>query len=158
MPSKYRPNRSSFPIRTAAHSTIIRRLKADDAIRKLAANGGVMGITGVRNFVKDKDPTTVDDIFDHIDHLVKLVDIIGIGSDSDFMGYDHMPADQYNQLKASSKASYAFRGKIETDGFNHSRKVYDLTAALIRRGYSDTSIQAVLGGDFHRLLGTRWST
>jgi len=135
------------------------RLKTDEAIRKLAAKGGVMGITGVRMFVKDKEPTTIEDIVDHIDHVVKLVGIehVGIGSDSDLMGYDHMPADQYKQLKAGYKASYAFRDKIDTDGFDHPRKVYDLTAALIRRGYSDSNIQAVLGGNFRRLLGTTWA-
>jgi membrane dipeptidase len=135
------------------------RLKTDEAIRKLAAKGGVMGITGVRMFVKDKEPTTIEDIVDHIDHVVKLVGIehVGIGSDSDLMGYDHMPPDQYKQLKASYKSSYAFRDKIDTDGFDHPRKVYDLTAALIRRGYSDSNIQAVLGGNFRRLLGTTWT-
>jgi len=134
------------------------RLKTDEAIRKLAAKGGVMGITGVRMFVKDKEPTTVEDIVDHIDHVVKLVGIdhVGIGSDCDLMGYDHMPPDQYKQLKAGYKASYAFRDKIDTDGFDHPRKVYDLTAALIRRGYSDSNIQAVLGGNFRRLLGSTW--
>ncbi len=135
------------------------RTKTDEAIRKLAAKGGVMGITGVRMFVKATDPTTVEDIVDHIDHVVKLVGIdhVGIGSDSDLMGYDHMPADQYKQLKAGYKASYAFRDKIDTDGFDHPRKVYDLTAALIRRGYSDTNIQAILGGNFRRLLGITWT-
>jgi membrane dipeptidase len=135
------------------------RLKTDEAIRKLAAKGGVMGITGVRMFVKDKEPTTVEDIVDHIDHVVKLVGIehVGIGSDSDLMGYDHMPPDQYKQLKAGYKASYAFRDKIDTDGFDHPRKVYDLTAALIRRGYNDSNIQAILGGNFRRLLGSTWT-
>jgi membrane dipeptidase len=135
------------------------RLKTDEAIRKLAAKGGVMGITGVRMFVKDKEPTTVEDIVDHVDHVVKLVGIehVGVGSDSDLMGYDHMPPDQYKQLKASYKASYAFRDKIDTDGFDHPRKVYDLTAALIRRGYSDSNIQAILGGNFRRLLGSTWT-
>jgi len=135
------------------------RLKTDEAIRKLAAKGGVMGITGVRNFVKDKEPTTVEDIVDHIDHVVKLVGIehVGIGTDSDLMGYDHMPPDQYKQLKAGYKSSYAFRDKIDTDGFNHPRKMFDLTAALVRRGYNDSNIQAVLGGNFRRLLGSTWT-
>ncbi|MEA3139915.1 MAG: rane dipeptidase [Gammaproteobacteria bacterium] len=134
------------------------RLKTDEAIAKLAAKGGVMGITGVRNFVKDKEPTTVEDVVDHIDHVVKLVGIehVGIGTDSDLMGYDHMPPDQYKQLKAGYKASYAFRDKIDTDGFNHPRKMYDLTAALLRRGYSEANIQDVLGGNFRRLLGSTW--
>jgi membrane dipeptidase len=134
------------------------RLKTDEAIRKLAAKGGVMGITGVRNFVKDREPTTVEDVVDHIDHVTRLVGIehVGIGTDSDLMGYDHMPPDQYEKLKASYKSTYAFRDKIDTDGFNHPRKIYDLTDALVRRGYSDNNIQAVLGGNFRRLLGESW--
>jgi membrane dipeptidase len=135
------------------------RLKTDEAIQKLARKGGVMGITGVRNFVKDREPTTVEDVVDHIDHVVKLVGIehVGIGTDSDLMGYDHMQPDQYAKLKAAYKASYAFRDKIDTDGFNHPKKIYDLTDALVRRGYSDANIQAVLGGNFRRLLGESWT-
>lgn len=134
------------------------RLKTDEAITRLAAKGGVMGITGVRMFVKDKEPTTIEDIVDHIDHVVKLVGIdhVGIGSDSDLMGYDHMPKDQYDKLKAAYKSSYAFRDKVDTDGFDHPRKVYDLTAAMLRRGYGEANIQAVLGGNFRRLLAGTW--
>ena len=135
------------------------RLKTDEAIRKLAAKGGVMGITGVRMFVKDKEPTTIEDIVDHIDHVVKLVGIehVGIGSDSDLLGYDKMPADQLKQLRAAYKASYAFRDRIDTGGFDHPQKVYDLTAALLKRGYSDANVEAVLGGNFRRLLAGTWT-
>jgi membrane dipeptidase len=134
------------------------RLKTDEAIQKLARKGGVMGITGVRNFVKDREPTTVEDVVDHIDHVVKLVGIehVGIGTDSDLMGYDRMQPDQYAKLRASYKSSYAFRDKIDTDGFDHPRKIYDLTDSLVRRGYSDNNIQAVLGGNFRRLLQDSW--
>jgi membrane dipeptidase len=135
------------------------RLKTDEAIRKLAAKGGVMGITGVRMFVKATEPTTVEDIVDHIDHVAKLVGIehVGIGSDSDLQGYDKMPADQQKQLRAAYKSSYAFRERIDTDGFDHPQKTYDLTAALLRRGYSDANVELVLGGNFRRLLGATWA-
>ena len=135
------------------------RNKSDEVIRNLAAKGGVMGITGVRMFIKAKDPTTVSDMADHIDHVAKLVGIehVGIGSDADLDGYDDMPPDQYKQLKASYKASYAFRDKIDIDGFDHPQKIFDLTEQLIRRGYSDDNIRLVLGGNFRRLLGATWS-
>jgi membrane dipeptidase len=135
------------------------RNKADEVIRKLAAKGGVMGITGVRMFIKDRDPTTVSDMADHIDHVAKLVGVehVGIGSDADLNGYDDMPPDQYKELKASYKASYAFRDKIDIDGFDHPRKVFDLTEELIRRRYSDASIRLILGGNFRRLLGATWA-
>ena len=135
------------------------RNKADEVIKKLAAKGGVMGITGVRMFIKDRDPTTVADMVDHIDHVAKLVGIehVGIGSDADLNGYDDMPPDQYKQLKAAYKASYAFRDKIDIDGFDHPRKVFDLTEELIRRGHTDADIKLILGGNFRRLLGATWS-
>jgi membrane dipeptidase len=135
------------------------RLKTDEAIQKLAAKGGVMGITGVRMFVRDREPTTIEHLVDHIDHVVKLVGIehVGIGSDSDLNGYDDMPPDQLKELRASYKASYAFRDKIDTDGYDHPQKIFDLTEALIRRGYSDDNISAVLGGNFRRLLGATWT-
>lgn len=134
------------------------RLKSDEAIEKLAAKGGVMGITGVRNFVRDREPTTIEHMVDHIDHVVKLVGIehVGVGSDADLKGYDDMPMDQRKELLALYKPSYAFRDKLDTDDFDHPRKIYDLTEALIRRGYSDSNVQAVLGGNFRRLLGTVW--
>jgi membrane dipeptidase len=134
------------------------RLKTDEAIQKLAAKGGVMGITGVRNFVRDREPTTVEHVVDHIDHVVKLVGIehVGVGTDSDLNGYDDMPPDQRKKLLEMYKSSYAFRDKLDTDGFDHPQKIFDLTEALIRRGYSDENITAVLGGNFKRLLGATW--
>ena len=134
------------------------RTKTDEAIKALAAKGGVMGITGVRQFVSKTDPTDIASYADHIDHVVKLTGIehVGIGSDADLNGYDDMPADQYAQLKAAYKASYAFRDKIDIDGFDHPLKVFDLTEELIRRRYSNDNIKAVLGGNFRRLLGGTW--
>ncbi len=135
------------------------RVKTDEAIKALGAKGGVMGITGVRMFVSEKEPTTIANMVDHIDHVVKLIGIdhVGIGSDADLNGYDDMPADQYKMLKASYKSSYAFRDKIDTDGFDHPMKTYDLAEELIRRKYSNENIIAILGGNFRRLLGSTWA-
>lgn len=134
------------------------RTKTDEAIRALGKKGGVMGITGVRQFVSKTDPTNVGHVVDHIDHVVKLAGIehVGIGSDADLNGYDDMRPDQYAKLKGAYKASYAFRDKIDVDGFDHPRKVFDLTEEMIRRRYSDANIKLVLGGNFRRLLGATW--
>ena len=135
------------------------RNKTDEAIRALAAKGGVMGITGVRNFVRDREPTNVTHIADHVDHVARLVGIehVGIGSDSDLHGYDKLPPDQYRMLKAGYAASYAFRDRIDTDGFDHPRKMFNLTEELARRGHGDSDIALILGGNFRRLLGAVWA-
>ena len=134
------------------------RNKSDEAIVALARKGGVMGITGVRMFVKKSDPTGIGDMVDHIEHVRNLVGVehVGIGSDADLNGYDDMPADQYEKLKSSYRASYAFRDRIDTDGFDHPQKAYDLAEELIRRRWSDDDIRLVLGGNFRRLLAETW--
>jgi membrane dipeptidase len=134
------------------------RNKTDEAIKACAAKGGVMGITGVRMFVSAKEPTTIVDLVDHIDHIVKLVGIehVGIGSDSDMNGYDDMSPAVKAQMRAAYKASYAFRDKADTDGFDTPLKMFNLTEELIRRKYSDANISAILGGNFLRLLTSVW--
>jgi membrane dipeptidase len=134
------------------------RCKTDEAIRKMAKSGGVMGITGVRMFVRNQEPTTIDHIVDHVDHVARLVGVehVGIGSDCDLSGYDALPADQNKRLRAAYKSSYAFRDRIDIEGFDHPKKVFDLTEALLRRGYGDADIVGILGGNFRRLLKSVW--
>ena len=134
------------------------RVKTDEAIKAMAAKGGVMGITGVRNFVSKTDPTTIMHYVDHIDHVVKLVGIdhVGIGTDSDLYGYDDTSPEMNKMLRGAYKDSYAFREKIDIDGFDHPLKMFNLTEELLRRNYSDANILAVLGGNFQRLLTSTW--
>jgi membrane dipeptidase len=134
------------------------RLKTDEAIRKLAAKGGVMGMTAVRQFVTGQEPTTIDSYVDHIAYAAKLVGIehVGIGSDMDLYGYDNLSLADQKKLKSYYKASYAFRDKLDTDDCSQPQRIYDITEGLIRRGFSDADITGVLGGNFRRLLGTVW--
>jgi membrane dipeptidase len=135
------------------------RCKTDEAIRRMAETGGVMGITGVRNFVRAAEPTTLEDYLDHLDYVRDLVGIehVGIGSDIDLHGYDDMPPDAYEALKANYKGSYAFREKIDIEGIDHPRRMFDITEGMIRRGYTDEHIRLVLGGNFRRVLGEIWA-
>ena len=135
------------------------RCKPDEVIRKVGAAGSVMGITGVRNFVKGSEPTTVEDVLDHFDYVAKMIgpDHLGVGSDIDLDGYDAMPPEDYKRLKASYKGSYAFREKIDIAEISHPKRMYDLTEGLIRRHYSDAHIEGILGGNFRRVLGQIWT-
>ena len=136
------------------------RLKTDEAIKKVGQAGSVMGITGVRMFVKGDEPTTVEHVIDHFDHVVKLTgpEHVGVGSDVDLYGYDAMPPEANKALRAGYKGSYAFREKIDIEGLNHPKRMYDLTEGLIRRKYSDAAIQGILGGNFKRVLTQIWTT
>lgn len=135
------------------------RLKTDEAIKRMAATGGVMGITGVRMFVKADEPTTVEHALDHFDHVVKLVGVehVGVGSDMDLDGYDDIPAEENKKLRAGYKGSYGFREKIDIEGLDHPQRMFDLTEGLIRRKYNDKHIELILGGNFKRVLAQTWT-
>ena len=135
------------------------RCKTDEAIKKMGAAGSVMGITGVRMFVKGDEPTTIENVLDHFDHVSKLVgpEHLGIGSDIDLYGYDAMPPELNRQLRASYKGSYGFREKIDVEGIDHPKRMFDLTEGLIRRKYTDNDIEGILGGNFKRVLSKIWS-
>lgn len=135
------------------------RLKTDEAIKKMAASGGVMGITGVRMFVKADEPTSIEHALDHFDHVTKLVGVehLGVGSDMDLDGYDDMPAEENKQLRAAYKGSYAFRDKLDIEGLDHPQRMFDLAEGLIRRKYSDEHIELILGGNFKRVLAQIWA-
>jgi len=113
------------------------RCKPDEVIQAAARNGGVLGITSVRRFVRVHDPVTVHDVLDHFDHAVKLVGVehVGLGSDFDL---DAHPT-------------------YDTPGLNHPTRVYALTEGLISRGYTDEQIRLILGGNFERALQQIWA-
>jgi membrane dipeptidase len=135
------------------------RCKSDDAIRAVGRAGSVMGITGVRNFVKASEPTTIEDVLNHFDHVRTLIgsEHLGVGSDMDLDGYDDLEPAALRQLRAGYKDSYAFREKIDIEGLDHPKRMFDLTEGLIRRQYSDAEIRGVLGGNFERVLADIWA-
>jgi membrane dipeptidase len=118
------------------------RCKTDEAIRKLAAKGGVMGITMERLFVGSGSSVTMENVLDHVDHAVKTAGIehVGIGTDVDLDGRDRGAARKKNDL----------------DGVEYTRKIYNLTEGLIRRRYSKPDIRLILGGNFQRALTSIW--
>ena len=103
-----------------------------------------MGITLVRFFVGTGRNVTIENALDHIDHVAKLVGVehVGLGSDVDLDGRDGADSP---------------RKKNDLDGMQYARKVFDLTEGLIRRKYSKSDIQLILGGNFHRVLSDIWA-
>jgi membrane dipeptidase len=110
-------------------------------------------------FVKADEPTTIEHLLDHYDHVARLVgtEHLGVGSDIDLDGYDDMPAEENKRLRGGYKGSYGFRDKIDIEGVDHPKRMYDLTEGRIRRRYQDEEIRGILGGNFQRVLSEIWS-
>jgi membrane dipeptidase len=119
------------------------RCKTDEEIKRMAAKGGVMSVTMVRIFVQAGGRATIENVLDHIGHVAKLagVEHAGIGSDVDLDGRD-MPIHSAR--------------KLDLDGIDYAKKIYELTEGLVRRNYSSRNIELILGGNFQRALAEVW--
>jgi membrane dipeptidase len=122
----------------------VARCKTDEAITRVAARGGVMGVTMIRLFCKSRGPATIEDLLDHIDHIVNLAgaEHAGIGSDVDLEGRDG---------RAPEKRTFV-------DGIHYAKKIFDVTEGLIRRNYTPGNIRLILGGNFQRALAEIWAS
>jgi membrane dipeptidase len=98
--------------------------KGDVAHKKLARDR-----VRREEYLKRLPPVSVARIVDHIDHIVKLVGIDHVGIGSDFDGIQVVPAD----LKSVADLP-------------------NLTAELLRRGYSESDIDKILGGNMLRVM------
>jgi len=135
------------------------RATTDDAIRKLAAKGGVMGITDIAFMVKGTEPVTVDDVIDHYDHVRDLVGIehVGVGSDAGIESNDFGAPAALKEMLTKADARYHVHGDHEiVAGMGGPSRMYELTAGLVRRGYTDEQIRLVIGGNWARVLGQIW--
>jgi membrane dipeptidase len=139
------------------------RCKTDEAIQKMAKSGGVMGIAMIRFMVRNSEPVTIEHVLDHVDYVGKLVGLehVAIGSDLDVVGNPNaVNGGGFDPRTQPNFSRYQYHedgdGAINIRGLNHSKRVFDLTEGLIRRGYSDAQIAQILGGNAVRVLGTIW--
>jgi len=134
------------------------RCVTDDAIRALAKQGGVMGINFISFMVKDHEPTTVDDVIDHFDHVTRLVGIehVGIGSDMGLESNDLGDPKVLEQILTTADKRYRVHHRETVAHLDHEKRVYDLTDGLIRRKYTDEQIRLILGENWRRVLTEVW--
>ena len=103
----------------------------DEQLDALADCGGVVQITAVSGFLRAKakpDQVHVSDYVDHIDYAVKRLGLAHVGISSDFDGGGGF------------------------SGWRDASESANMTAELVRRGYDETEIAALWGGNFLRLL------
>jgi membrane dipeptidase len=135
------------------------RTSTDEAIRALAKRGGVMGITCIAFMVKGTEPVTVDDVVNNFDHVRDLVGIehVGIGSDAGVESNDLGAPQFLKDMLSKADPRYHVHGTHEVvAGLEGQKRFYDLTAAFVRRGYTDEHIRLILGQNWHRVLGEIW--
>ena len=148
------------------------RGKTDEQMKAVADDGGVIGITFHPPFVKkDPDthevlPATINDVLDHIDHVVGLVgvDHVGFGSDMNDKTYDDPYAEdswitqmseRHMKIRAENEHVFGATDPGDYDpvrGLDRSTEFGNITRGLVARGYTDEEVQKIMGGNFLRLF------
>jgi membrane dipeptidase len=117
----------------------IERNISDEQIKIIGQRGGVIGVNAILVSPNPKE-STLDRYVDHIEHIVDLIGIDGVGLGFDFCEY------LFQQLPASVREELA--AKLTTPHFvadltNHSQ-TRALTRKLIERGFTDEQIEKIL--------------
>jgi len=123
---------SKVPV-IASHSSVkalcpnVRNI-SDRLMQAIADKGGVIQICLYTYFLRSDGRSTVKDIVDHVDYIVKTVGIdhVGIGSD--------------------------FDGGGGVKGVNAANEMPQITIELLRRGYSEEEIAKIWGGNLMRVM------
>jgi membrane dipeptidase len=135
------------------------RTSTDDAIRSIAKRGGVVGVSCIAFMVKGSEPVTADDVVAHFDHVRDLVGIehVGIGSDAGIESNDLGPPQMLKEKLATADPRYRVHGTHEVvAGLEGQKRIFELTDAIVRRGYTDAQIRLILGENWRRALNSIW--
>lgn len=101
----------------------------DWQIQDIANSGGVIGIVFYPNFLTGTNSATINNVIQHIDHIVNLVGIDYVAIGSDFDGISRTPV-----------------------GLENVSKFPNLTLALLQHGYSQQDVEKILGLNFKRVF------
>lgn len=140
----------------------------DDQIRQAAATGGVIAPTNYAPFnlpVGQTTRPTLSQYLDAIDHIVDLtgIDHVGIGTDKSHGTYpdgDLIRGTVSKRLFSNEYATHievAPRSRLfHVEGFDDYGQLPQVKEALATRGYDDTDIAKILGGNFLRVFESVW--
>ena len=142
----------------------------DEQIKACIGTRGVIGLAPFGPFTLKRGrrewPSTTD-FLEHIDHVAQLAgstDHIGIGTDMSLGTYPDHEVDPWGApAYASSLGEYGEAvtrdvrsPKRALSDFNSYPQVLNLADVLLGRGYKDTDVHKILGGNFLRVFDEVW--
>jgi membrane dipeptidase len=137
------------------------RMKPDDVLRAVADTGGVIGMSAApHTTLSAAHPRhTIESVMDHFEYCVDLVGLDHVAFGPDTLYGDHV---QLHTIFARFLSLSAARGpKFDpvayVDGLeNPTENFGNICDWLVRHGYDDDAIRAVLGGNVLRVLQSVW--
>jgi membrane dipeptidase len=118
---------------------------ADDQIKAIADQGGVVGILALPERV-GKGEVGIEDMLRHMDYMIKLVGVEHLALGMDFVKYDgpRTLKDRHHPLHKDPLIK----------GFEEIEDLPNLIDGLQKHGYHENEIALILGGNYLRVLKT----
>lgn len=134
------------------------RNKTDEEIRALGKAGGFFGVFNMTVWLTQNSTASINTVIDHIDHAVQLIGTaqVGFGSDGALDKLD-APAEvarmaRVQQLNTGGPSAEWEVKHVRVPELNAPDRLNALAEGLARRGYSNTQINGIIGGNFVRLF------
>lgn len=119
----------------------------DDQLRGIAAGGGVICVNFFPGFLSD-GPATVEHVVDHIEHVAAVAGIEAVGIGPDFV--KELFDEKYPLC--DTLITEGVDGKAVLPGLEGPAGLPLVTDALLRRGFGEADVRAVLGDNALRLF------
>jgi membrane dipeptidase len=137
------------------------RMKPDDVLRAVAASGGVIGMSAAPNTtLSAAHPRhSIESVMDHFGYCADLVGIEHVAFGPDTLYGDHV---RLHTIFAGLLSINAARGPaFEPVGYvegleNPTENFRNIIGWLVKHGYGDETIRAVVGGNVYRVLQQTW--
>ncbi len=138
------------------------RMKPDDVLRAIAATGGVIGMSAApHTTLSAAHPRhSIESVMDHFRYCVDLVGIEHVAFGPDTLYGDHVQLHRiFAHLLGIAQVTRgpAFEPVPYVDGLeNPTENFGNICGWLVRHGFDDDAIRAVIGGNVHRVLRSIW--
>jgi membrane dipeptidase len=137
------------------------RMKPDEVLLACARTGGVIGIEAApHTTLSARHPLhSIESVMDHFTYCADLLGIehVAFGPDTFYGDHVGFHTEFAGQLGVHSPGAPAFDKVPFVAGLeNPTENFRNIVGWLVRHGYSDTDIQAVIGGNVLRVLRQVW--
>jgi membrane dipeptidase len=140
-----------------------RRLKPDNVLKACADKGGIIGIEAAPHttLTVNNLEHNLDSFMEHFEYVKDLVGIdhVAFGPDTlygDHVGLHHAFASNLS-IKSSQEGSAEFNEVEYVKGLeNPTEAAINIVRWLVKKNYSDSDIEKVLGGNIIRALKDIW--
>jgi membrane dipeptidase len=141
------------------------RNTGDDTIRAVAAKGGVVGVYFMPFLSLDSHPKAAD-LIAHVEHVAKVAgeDHVGIGTDNgvlpimlDDATKEKMKKWQLERIKAGIASPGEGVGVFPmVEDYNSVDRYHRFANDLAKRGWSQSRLEKLMGGNFLRVYREAW--